>query len=271
MKTRLWPAIYQLVLTLAVFLVFTFPFIWMLMASFKTQVQVLSADHIFLFKPTFKNYIEVFRDNDYLRYLLNSFLVALGSTAFALILGLPAAYSIAKYRMHTLGTVILVAKMIPGITFLVPWYILFTKLHMVDTFTVLIVSHMVIGLPFIMWVMIPFFEAFPVEVEESSWIDGSSKFRAFMSIVLPVSVPGIVTAALLSFIFSWNNFMFSLILAGERTKTLPIAVFNFISASNINWGALMAAACVITLPVMIMALFSQKYIVSGLSAGAVKG
>ncbi|WP_028547774.1 carbohydrate ABC transporter permease [Paenibacillus sp. UNC451MF] len=271
MKTKYWPTAYQLVLTFIVFIVFTFPFIWMLMASFKTQVQVLSTDHIFIFKPTFKNYIDVFRENDYLRYLFNSFLVAVGSTIFSLILGLPAAYSIAKYRMHKLGTVILIAKMIPGITYLVPWYILFTKLHLIDTYTVLILSHMVIGLPFIMWVMIPFFEAFPVEVEESSWIDGSSKIRAFLSIVLPVSVPGIVTSALLSFIFSWNNFMFSLILAGEKTKTLPIAVFNFISASNINWGALMAAACIITLPVTIMALFSQKYIVSGLSAGAVKG
>jgi multiple sugar transport system permease protein len=270
-KTKWLPSACYTFLTLIVLLFFTFPFVWMVLASFKTQVQVLSPDHMFFFKPTFKNYVEVFEQNDYLSFLWNSFVVAVGSTIAALLLGLPAAYAIARYRLHAFATVILIAKIIPGISYLVPWYILFTKLQLVDTITVLILSHMVIGLPFIMWIMIPFFESFPMEVEESSWIDGSSKIRAFATIVLPISVPGIVTSGLLAFIFSWNNFMFSLILSGEKTKTLPIAVFNFISASSINWGGLMAVACIIIMPVLIMALLTQKYVVSGLSAGAVKG
>lgn len=256
---------------MAMLLFFLFPFLWMLSASFKTQVQVLSSQHLFFFTPTFKNYVTVFREYDYLKFIANSFAIAAASTAGALLLGLPAAYAIARYRMPYFGLTILIAKIIPGITYLVPWYILFNKLGLIDTYTGMIASHMVIGLPFIIWVMIPFFETFPKEVEESSWIDGSSRMRAFVQMVLPVSIPGIVTSALLAFIFSWNNFMFSLILAGEKTKPLPIAVFNFISGTAINWGALMAAACIITIPVVVIALFSQQYIVSGLSAGAVKG
>ncbi|WP_240422081.1 carbohydrate ABC transporter permease [Paenibacillus periandrae] len=271
MRIKWLPSLLFGVLTLLALLVFTFPFIWMLLASFKTQVQIFSTTQMFVFKPTLKNYIVVFQQNDYVRFLWNSFLVGLGSTVASLLLGLPAAYAIARYRLHAFATVALIAKIIPGITYLVPWYILFSKFHLIDTVTVLIISHMVIGLPLIMWIMIPFFEAFPMEVEESSWIDGSSKFRTFTSIVLPVSLPGIITSSLLAFIFSWNNFMFSLILSGEKTKTLPIAVFNFISASSINWGGLMAVACIIIMPVLIMAMLTQKYVVSGLAAGAVKG
>ncbi|MCZ8516852.1 carbohydrate ABC transporter permease [Paenibacillus filicis] len=256
------------ILVLAFFL---FPFLWMLSASFKTQVQVLSSQYLFAFTPTVKNYITVFKEYDYVKFITNSLVVAVVSTAGALLLGLPAAYAIARHRMQYFAMAILVAKIIPGITYLVPWYILFNQLKLVDTYTGLVLSHMVIGLPFIMWVMIPFFESFPKEVEESCWIDGCSRIRTFFQMVLPVSMPGIVTASLLAFIFSWNNFMFSLILSGEKTKPLPIAVFNFISGNAIHWGALMAAACIITLPVVVMALFAQKYIVSGLSAGAVKG
>ncbi|KIL41580.1 sugar ABC transporter permease [Gordoniibacillus kamchatkensis] len=259
------------VINIAILLFILIPFLWMLSASFKTQIQILSPDHMFSFTPTFKNYLSVFKEYDYMQYISNSFIIAAVSTIGALALGLPAAYAIARHRMPYFSLAILTAKIIPGITYLVPWYILYNKVGLIDTFAGLILSHMVIGLPLVMWVMIPFFEAFPAEVEESSWIDGCSKVRTFFQMVLPVSVPGIVTAALLSFIFSWNNFMFSLILSGENTKPLPIAVFNFMSNTSINWGALMAAACIITLPVIVIALFAQKYVVSGLSAGAVKG
>lgn len=258
-------------LSVIILLMFLFPFIWMLAASFKTQVQVLSSDHMFVFSPTFKNYVAVFQEYDYLKFIWNTFVIATVSTLGSLLLGLPAAYGIAKYKMPFFALTILVAKIIPGITYLVPWYILFNKVHLIDSFGGMILAHIVIGLPFIMWVMIPFFEEFPKEVEESSWIDGCSKVRTFYQMVLPVSLPGIVTSSLLAFIFSWNNFMFSLVLSGEKTKTLPLAIYNFMSNTSINWGALMAAACIITLPVIIIAISTQKYVVSGLSAGAVKG
>jgi multiple sugar transport system permease protein len=258
-------------LTFLVVFLFSFPFIWMLLASFKTQAQIMSADKFFIFQPTGKNYVNVFKEYNFLKFIWNSMVVAVGSTVGSLILGLPAAYAIARYRLQGLGLVILVARIIPGITFLIPWFIIFSGLKLVDTYVALILSHMLVGLPFIIWIMISFFEALPYEIEEAGLIDGCTRSQVFRRIILPISGPGILTSSLLSFIFSWNNFMFSIILAGDKTKTLPIAVFNFMSYSEINWGALMAAACIITLPVLVIALLAQRYIVSGLAAGAVKG
>jgi multiple sugar transport system permease protein len=271
MKRKRGAGIVQTALTYLVLFVFAFPFIWMLLASFKTQAQILSTGQFFIFKPTFHNYTSVFQEYDFLKFIVNSLIVALGSTLFSLLLGLPAAYAIARHHLQKLGLLILVARIIPGITFLIPWFILFSKVHLVDTYTALILSHMLVGLPFIIWVMISFFEALPAEIEESGLIDGCTHHQVFLRIILPISGPGVMTSSLLSFIFSWNNFMFSIILAGDKTKTLPIAVFNFMSYSEINWGALMAAACIITLPVLVIALLAQRFVVSGLAAGAVKG
>jgi multiple sugar transport system permease protein len=130
---------------------------------------------------------------------------------------------------------------------------------------------MLVALPFVIWIMIPYFESLPRELEEAAWVDGSSRVGTFFRIILPLSGPGIITSSILSFIFSWNNFMFSLILSGTNTKTLPVAVFSFVSYSQINWGGLMAAAVVITAPILIISLFLQRYIIKGLTAGAVKG
>jgi multiple sugar transport system permease protein len=271
MKKKKGPARIYSLLTLLVLLVFAFPFIWMLLASFKTQAQIMSTGNFFIFKPTGHNYTSVFKEYDFMKFIVNSFIVAVGSTLLSLLLGLPAAYAIARHHLQKLGLLILVARIIPGITFLIPWFILFSKIHLVDTYTALILSHMLVGLPFIIWIMISFFEALPTEIEEAGLIDGCTHHQVFLKVILPISGPGIITSSLLSFIFSWNNFMFSVILAGDKTKTLPIAVFNFMSYSEINWGALMAAACIITLPVLIIALLAQRYIVSGLAAGAVKG
>ncbi|GIP38042.1 sugar ABC transporter permease [Paenibacillus sp. J31TS4] len=259
------------ILTVLVILIFSFPFLWMLLASFKTQAQIMSTEDVLLFKPTFDNYKSVFEQYDFLDFIVNSLVVAVVSTIGSLLLGLPAAYAIARYKMQKLSLVILVARIVPGITFLIPWYILFSKIGLVDTYTALILSHMLVGLPFIIWVMMSFFEGLPHEIEEAGLIDGATKSQVFLKIIMPISGPGVITSSLLSFIFSWNNFMFSIILAGDKTKTLPVAVFNFISYSETNWGALMAAACIITLPVLIIALVAQRYIVSGLAAGAVKG
>ncbi|REK64800.1 MULTISPECIES: carbohydrate ABC transporter permease [Cohnella] len=257
--------------TWLVLFVFSFPFIWMVMASFKTQVQIQSPGNFFWFRPTGRNYAEVFNQYHFFKYMINSFIVAIGSTLASLLLGLPAAYGIARYRLNGLGLTILAARIIPGISFLIPWFIIFNSLGLVDTYTALILSHMLVGLPFVIWIMISYFEALPHEIEEAGAIDGCGKMKVFLRIVLPISGPGVMTASLMSIIFSWNNFMFSIILAGEKTKTLPIAIFNFLSYSEVNWGGLMAAACIITLPVLVIALAAQKFIINGLAAGAVKG
>ena len=259
------------VLLAIVLLAFLAPFVWMILNSLKTPLQISQTPPDLVFTPTLANYANVFGSQDFLTYMRNSTIIAGGSTLFALVLGLPAAYAIARFRQRTLSTAILVARIVPGITFLIPWFILFRQLHLVDTFLALILTHMLVGLPFIVWVMIPFFEAIPRELDEAARVDGCSIPSAFARVILPLSGPGVLSASILAFIFSWNNFMFSIVLATNRTKTLPVAIYNFISYAQIDWGGLMAAAIVITVPVLVLALVTQRFIVRGLTAGAVKG
>jgi multiple sugar transport system permease protein len=254
-----------------VLFIFLAPFLWMLLSSFKTQVDITNTRNIFNFTPTLENYENVFQQYEFLRYLLNSFAVAALSTLFSLILGLPAAYAIARFRLQWLGVILLTARIVPGITFLIPWFIIFSRLGLIGTLVPLILSHMLVGLPFIAWIMISFYEELPIELEEAAKIDGATPIGAFLRVALPLSMPGVITSGIVAFIFSWNNFMFSLVLADDRTRTLPIAIFNFLTYASVDWGGLMAAAVVITLPVLIITLFVQRYIIRGLTAGATKG
>lgn len=260
---------YYLLITIII-LPFLFPFFWMVLSSFKRQTDITQIPPVWVFKPTLIHYKQVFAQHEFGYYIWNSTIIALGSTFFSLVLGLPAAYSIARFKQTKLALAILVARIVPGITFLIPWFIIFSRLRLVDTYTSLILAHMLVGLPFIIWVMAPFFEGLPKELEEAAMIDGATRQAAFLRVLLPLTGPGVLTSSILSFVFSWNNFMFGVVLTGAKTKTLPIAVFNFIAYSKINWGGLMAAAVVITLPVIVIALFAQKYIIQGLTAGAVK-
>lgn len=247
------------------------PLLWMLSASFKTIVDIMNPKKIFIFQPILKNYVEVFTKYSFFKPIKNSVIVSVVSTLIACIMGLPAAYSIAKYKQNKLSLIILAVRIIPAITFLVPWYIIFSKLKLTGTFAALILAHLLVSLPLIIWIVTPYFASIPKELEESAYIDGASIFKSFLSIMIPLSTPGIFTAAILAFIYSWNNFMFALILSGKNTKTLPMAIFNFMSYTEVNWGGLMAAAVVITGPVIIISLVLQKYVVGGLTAGAVKG
>jgi len=248
-----------------------FPFLWMVLSSFKMQSQMLNLKYLFKFDATSKNYRDLFSNYNFFRPILNSFIIALISTGLSLVLALPASYAIARFGMKKTSLMLLVVRMIPAITFLVPWFVIFTFIGIVDTHFGLILAHMVVALPFIIWIMVPFFESLPKELEESAAVDGSTRFNSFLKIILPISGPGIVTSAILSFVFSWNNFMFGIILSGRNTKTLPVAIYGFISYTDINWGGLMAGSVVVTIPVIVISLFLQKYIIKGLTAGAVKG
>lgn len=248
-----------------------FPFIYMLLGSFKTNVDLFNMDKLFVFKPTLKNYMDVFTLYDFSRPLKNTTVISVISTALSLLLGVPAAYSIARFKQKAFSVIILAVRIIPGIAFLVPWYLIFSRLGLTGTFTSLILCHMLIGLPMIVWIMIPFFEKLPASLEEAALMDGATRMQAFSRIMLPLSVPGIITAMLLVFIGSWNNFIFGLILGTSKTQPLPVAIFSFISYTEVNWGGLMAASVVITMPIVLLSLFLQKYIIAGLTAGAVKG
>lgn len=250
---------------------FIFPFLWMLLASFKSQNDIMSNTSLLTFTPTLQHYSDVFNQYSFFKFMGNSLLVAVASTFLSLVLGLPAAYAIARYNLPKFGLLLLTARIVPGITFLIPWFILFKQVNLVGSYQALILSHMMVGLPFVTWIMISFFEGLPRELEEAALVDGVTPIGSFFRIALPLSMPGIITGSILSFIFSWNNFMFSLVLANQDTRTLPVAIFGFISYASIDWGGLMAAAVIITLPVLVITLFVQRYVVSGLTAGAVKG
>ena len=259
-------------LVILVMLPTAFVFYWMITLSLKPQVEAAGyPPSFFRFTVTFKGYVEVFAKHPFLLYIWNSLVVATGTTLLGLIVGLPAAYSIAQWRQQKLALTILVARIIPGISYLIPWYILFRNLKMVDTYQALILTHLVVGLPITIWVMIGFFEDIPPDLREAALIDGCTDYGAFLRVAVPLVKPGIVATAILSFIFSWNNFLFSVILAGRNTRTLPIAVFNMIGYEEINWAPLAAAATLITLPVIILTLIIQRHIVTGLTFGAVKG
>ncbi|KIC68789.1 carbohydrate ABC transporter permease [Pseudarthrobacter phenanthrenivorans] len=263
--------VFRVVALIVVVLFLLAPLFWMLLASLKTNVDIYDTGKAFLFSPTFENYANVLQRNNYFVFVVNSFWVAFVSTALSIVLGVPAAYAMSRFTMHRSALVVLMARVIPGVSLLVPWYYVFSNLRMVGKFEVLILSHMFVALPLIVYIMMSYFDSLPLELEESAEVDGLTPIGAFRLITLPLAVSGIATAGILSFIFSWNNFMFALVLSGAKTKTLPVAIFDFVSYASIDWGGLMAAATVVTIPIMIIALFTQKYIVSGLTAGATKG
>ncbi len=249
---------------------FLFVFAWMVLSSLKSGVQQTAWPPVFLFRPTLDNYVTVFRSIPFFTYLANSLIVSLAATGLGLVLGLPAAYSIARWRQSRLALAILTARMVPWISFLLPWYLLFTRLGLIDTHLALVVTHLIITLPMTIWLMIAFFEDIPVELEQAALIDGCSRLGAFVRVAVPLARPGIVAAAVLSLIFSWNNFIFALILAGGKTRTLPIAIYQFVSYHDVNWGAIMATATLMILPVLVLTLLILRHLVRGLALGAVK-
>lgn len=269
-KSHAYPIFRVVVLTTTVVL-FIAPLMWMLVASFKTNVDIYDSGKTFFFTPTLDNYSNVLGRNNYFDFIFNSFWVALWSTVLSLILGVPAAYAMSRFSMGRSAMVVLMARIIPGVSLLVPWYFIFANLRLVGGFSVLILSHMFVALPLIVYIMMSFFDSMTTELEDAAQVDGLTAIGAFMRITLPLSAPGLATAGILSFIFSWNNFMFALVLAGANTKTLPVAIFNFVSYASIDWGGLMSASVVVTVPIMVIALFTQKYIVAGFTAGATKG
>ena len=260
------------VLILIIVVPVLFPLYFVLISSFKNMAQVyIMPPKLFGFKPILDNYIYIFKTQHYGTYMINSAVVAIGSTALSLLLGVPAAYAIARYKMSRANTAILTARLLPNISILLPYYFIFSKLRMIDTYGVLILSHMVLSLPLIVWIMVGFFSDIPLELEEAAIVDGCTRQRCFKDVLLPISTPGLVTCSTLSFLGSWNNFQFALILSGEKTRTLPVSLQYFVSGADIRWGRMLAATIVVIVPTIILTMVLQKYIVQGMTAGAVKG
>jgi multiple sugar transport system permease protein len=247
-------------------------FLWMLSLSLKNELDNTAWPPVFIpDPPTLDNYRDVFARNDFLLYAWNSIIVSFGATLLALIIGVPAGYGIAKMRAMRAAALILIARITPGLSYLIPLFLLFQWLEMTGTLWPIVITHLVITVPIVVWVMISFFEGLPTELEEAALVDGATIWQAFRHVALPLARPGITVATILAFIFSWNNFVFAMVLAGRETRTLPVAVNNMLTFEQISWGPLSAAALLVTLPVLLLTLLAQKQIVAGLTAGGVKG
>ena len=247
-------------------------FLWMLSLSLKNEVDNMAYPPVFIPNPpTLANFASVFEKNDFLRYTWNSIIVSFSATGLALLFGVPAGFGIAKARAQRVAALIMIARVTPGLSYLIPLFLLFQWLGLTGTLSPIIITHLVITVPIVVWIMIGFFEGLPAELEEAALVDGATIWQAFRHIAMPLARPGITVAMILAFIFSWNNFIFGVVLAGRETRTLPVAVYNVLTFEQVSWGPLAAAALLVTAPVLLLTLVVQKEIVAGLTAGGVKG
>jgi multiple sugar transport system permease protein len=247
-------------------------FLWMLSLSFKPEIENIAYPPIFIPEhPTLANFARVFEASPFGHYLVNSLIVTGSATLLAIAVGVPAGYGIAKAKAYRLAVLVLIARITPNLSYLIPLFMVFQMLGLTGTLWPMVITHLVITVPIVVWVMIGFFETLHPDLEEAALIDGATLWQAFRYIALPLSRPGVVVAAILAFIFSWNNFIFGVVLAGRETRTLPVAVYNVLTFEQISWGPLAAAALLVTLPVLILTVIIQREIVGGLAAGGVKG
>jgi multiple sugar transport system permease protein len=247
-------------------------FLWMLSLSLKNEIDNITYPPVFIpSPPTFANFVSVFEQNSMFKYFWNSVVVSGGATLIALLVGIPAGYGIARTGAHRLTVLILIARMTPALSYLIPLFAVFQFLHLNNTLTALVITHLVITVPIIVYIMAGHFETQPRELEEAAQIDGASPWAVFRHVALPLARPGIVVGFILAFIFSWNNFIFGAVLAGRETRTLPVAVYNVLTFEQLAWGPLAAAAIIVTLPVLLLTIVIQKEILTGMAAGGVKG
>jgi multiple sugar transport system permease protein len=242
----------------------------MLTSSLKSARENITFPPNVIFTPTLDNFAGVLARTDVPAAIGNSLLVGGAATAIALVFGLPAAYGIARYRLRGLATGVLLARMLPGIALLLPWFIMFRELGIVGTHWALILSHLSVTLPLVVWLSVGFFEDLPAELIDAAAVDGCSTLQVLTLIALPLARSGIAAAAILAFVHSWNVFLYSLVLGGT-IELAPVAAFNQIREFETNWGGINAAAVLTTWPIILLALPFSRALVRGLSAGATKG
>ncbi len=247
---------------------FFFIFFYMFWSSFKPDYLFFEPG-IWSFEPIWDNYDEVIENSDMLRNIGNSLVISGIATLIGLACGLLTAYSVARYNLQKLAMAILLTRMIPYITALVPFWMVYKQVGLLNSYSGLILAHLIITIPFSVWIMIGFIEDIPKDLEEAAWIDGCSKAQGFIKVILPLSTPGMVATAILCFIFSWNNFQLALVLGGFDVSTAPVTVFKYADPEAGGSGQMMAAATLVTIPVFIIVLAIQKQLASGLTMGGV--
>jgi ABC-type glycerol-3-phosphate transport system permease component len=262
------------VVTLAVLLCFVFPFLWVVLTSIRPDSDLFTDSlRIIPRHVTFSKY-ESLLGSQFPRYILNSVIVATTATIVTVVVSIFAAYSFSRYRFRgrtSLLGIFAFSQLFPFVVLLTPLYIFFYKLHLVNTYLGLIIAYTAITLPFCVYMMLGYFQSVPISLDEAALIDGCSTTRVVFRIVLPVAWPGIVATAVYVFIQSWNEYLFALTLMTDGPKkTVPVGLANFFGQYTTDWGAVMSASVVATIPTLIFFLFMQRQLVAGLAAGSVK-
>jgi multiple sugar transport system permease protein len=263
--------LYALVIVLVVLVMF--PFAWLLLMSFKTDQDIFAFPPKLLFAPTVDNYIALW-DGDFRRSFANSAIASTVSTLLAMIIGTPGAYALSRTTIRAegqLSLLILCSRMAPPIAFTIPYFLVYRHLELIDTLTGLVIIYLTFNLSLVIWLMRSFFDATPRSLEEAAWIDGAGLWQGFYRIVLPLSGPGLAATAILCFLYSWNDFFFALILTRTEAMTAPVAVVNFMNYEGWEWGKIAAGGTMVMLPVLFFSILVRKFLVHGLTAGALKG
>jgi len=262
------------VISFVLLCLFLFPYLYLVLNSFKPPGEVISSTPTLwptIF--TLENYTTMFDQLAIGKYFGNSFIASAFSTIMSIFLGSLAAYGLSRFRSKISTVFLLITlgiRLIPGISVAIPLYRIIGDFGFMDTKLALVLVYSSINVPFVIWMMIGFFDSLPKELDESARVDGCGMLGAFMRIVIPISMPGLATTAIFCFMLSWNDFLFALLLTSTSAKTVPVGISEFLTAYNLDLGPMTAAAALFSLPVMLFSYFMQNYIVSGLTMGAVK-
>jgi len=255
--------------------IWAFPVLWALLTSFKTERDVLAYPPTVIFAPTLSNYRDVlFGSASLLPNLLSSVVIAGVSTLLTLLFAVPAAYALARLEFpgkRASGFYVLATQMLPPVGLIIPYYLVLQKIGALDTYAGLIVIYLTFSLPFAIWLMVSYFEDIPREMEEAALLDRAGRWRALWYVILPQVRGGIAVTTIFVFLNAWNEFLFAVVLGGNRVRPVTVAMFNFISVEQTQWAKLAAGAMLAMAPVILLGLLAQRHIVKGLTVGAVKG
>ena len=260
-----------------------FPFVWILLTSLKSPSDIITVPPEFVFKPTADNYAALFLGShqgqytssrpDFPLFFLNSVIISTGAVLLSVLAGIPAAYALARFSFplkDSLGFIFMSFRFVPFLVFVIPLYLLYQRVGLYNTHLGLILAYQLITLPFTIWILRSFFMEVPLEIQEAAEIDGCSWAGILTRVILPLSMPGIAVTVILGFMFSWNAFNYPLMLAGRQTFPVTVGAIQFISYDQVLWGQMAAATIVSALPQLLLSLMVQKYIVRGLTMGAVR-
>src|SRR5579859_268703 len=271
---------------LLLYLVYTLlPIIWLFLSTIQTEASLLTLPtQIIPSDITFRNYTDIFKpaafgqnsgESTFILALRNSVLVCLGTTAISMIFGTLAAYAFARFNIphkRTLLLVVLGSQLLPAVSIIIPLFRMFKTAGLLDSLMGLILAYSTFSMPFVVWIMAGYFQSVPRELEEAARIDGASRFQAFLRVALPLALPGLGATAIFTLLNAWDEFFFALIFTSTyASKTLPVALAEFIGRHSVNWGLLVTGGFIASLPPIILSLAFYRYIVSGVSAGGLKG